>query len=74
MSGIIRNMAGMVGNIRLMKLLNTAVKQHFQTSRPFLTIVIEQDGNASVHSNMDDAAQRIDLLEQTVRSLKQMQN
>lgn len=74
MVGIIRNMAGMIGNNRFMRLVNTAVKQYFQTSRPFIVVVIEQDGNASVHSNMDVAAQRVDLLEQTVRSLKSMQN
>ena len=70
MSGLLVNMVGIVGNSRLLKLLNRAVKEHYQTNRPFITIVIEQDGNASVHSNMDVNDQRISLLEQCAASLK----
>jgi hypothetical protein len=64
------NMARIVGNSRLLRLLNRAVKEHYQTNRPFITIVIEQDGNASVHSNMDVNDQRVSLLEQCAASLK----
>lgn len=74
MTRIIQNMAGLIGSERLLRLLNTAVKQNYQVSRPFITIVIEQDGNATVHSNMDVAAERVSLLEQTVTSLKSLQN
>lgn len=70
MSNLLQNMAGMIGNIRFMRLVNTAVKQHYQTSRPFITIVVEQDGNASVHSNMDNAEQRVKLMEECAASLK----
>lgn len=70
MSGLILNMAKIIGNSRLLKLVNRSVKEHYQTNRPFIMIVIEQDGNASVHSNMDVNDQRIDLLEQCARSLR----
>lgn len=68
--GIMQNMRGIIGNSRLLPLLNRAIKQHFQVNRPFITIVIEADGNASVHSNMDNAEQRVSLLEQCAASLK----
>jgi hypothetical protein len=70
MSGILLNAVKIIGNSRLLKLLNRAVKEHYQTNRPFITIVVEQDGNASVHSNMDINDQRISLLEQCAASLK----
>lgn len=70
MSGLLINMARVIGNARLLKLVNRAVKEHYQTNRPFIMVVIEQNGNASVHSNMDINDQRISLLEQTAASLK----
>ncbi len=63
-------MAKIIGNERLLKLVTRAVKQHYDTNRPFIMVVIEQNGNASVHSNMDINDQRISLLEQTAASLK----
>jgi hypothetical protein len=38
-------------------------------NRPFLMIVIEQDGNATVLSNMDSEQQRLKLLESTIMGL-----
>lgn len=61
---------GLIGNERLLKALCFCMKQVLGANRPFVCIVIEQDGNASVHSNMDYAQERIALLEQTTASLK----
>lgn len=70
MSGVILGAVKIIGNSNLLKLLTRALKTHYQCNRPFITIVIEQDGNASLHSNMDINDQRISLLEQCAASLK----
>lgn len=51
------------------KEMNRVVKQHRGKNRPFLTIVVEDDGNATVLSNMDNFSERIKLLEQTAAGL-----
>lgn len=68
MSGVL--LKGLIGNERLLKALCFCLKQVLGSNRPFVCVVIEQDANASVHSNMDVPSERISLLDQTVASLK----
>lgn len=50
--------------------VNRVVKMHRGKSRPFLTIVIEESGDATVLSNMDVHGERLRLLEQVFKKLR----
>jgi hypothetical protein len=69
MAGRIIVGAAIEGQGAFAKDVNRVVKQHRGKNRPFLIIVVEDDGNATVLSNMDNFAQRIQLLEQTAVGL-----
>lgn len=51
------------------KAINKIVKQFRNKNRPFITLVVEEDGNCTVLSNMDHSHERIKLLEQTCLGL-----
>lgn len=59
-----------VGDMRLLRLITKALKEFFMTNRPFVTIVITPMGDAEVHSNMDNQHERIQLVEQTLKTMK----
>jgi hypothetical protein len=63
-------MSKIIGDITLARLLNRAVKERYQQNRPFLTLVIEADGRATVHSNMDVQAQMVELLENAAKAVR----
>lgn len=55
----------------LAKAVNRVVKNFRGKSRPFLMILVEDSGDATVVSNMDVGSQRVRLLEQVAQRLKQ---
>jgi hypothetical protein len=65
-------MPGLIGNAQLLRPLNKAVKEHYQENRPFMVLVINAQGYAEVHSNMDVNQQRIHLLEMITQRLKEV--
>ena len=59
-----------IGDPQLARALNHAIKEVYQTNRAFLTIVIEADGRATIHSNMDRAEERIELTRRAFQTLE----
>jgi hypothetical protein len=51
------------------KAINRVVKEFRGKNRPFLSLVVEDDGQVTVLSNMDNFGERIRLLEQTTIAL-----
>jgi heat shock protein HspQ len=49
--------------------LNRVIKQHRNKNRPFLMLIVEDNGTASVISNMDNERERLQLLKQTIMGL-----
>lgn len=52
------------------KAMNTVVKQFRGKSRPFITLIVEDNGAVSVVSNMDVYSQRVSLLKGTADALR----
>lgn len=52
------------------KAINRVVKQFRGKSRPFLTLLIEENGNVTVLSNMDVHPERIKLLKEVHDKLR----
>ncbi len=53
--------------------LNRVVKEHRNgVNRPFVTLVIEPNGTATILSNMDKQTERIRLLSEVVAGLRNM--
>lgn len=50
--------------------LNRIVKKFRGVSRPFITLVVEDNGHVSVLSNMDRHMEKVALLTETAKSLK----
>lgn len=59
-----------IGHPRLSRQLNQAVKEHFQSNRPFITVVIDLEGEVQVATNMDLGSERVRLLELAVERIK----
>lgn len=52
--------------------LNRIVKKFRGVSRPFVTVLVEDDGKVTILSNMDKLAEKISLLTQTAQSMKKL--
>jgi hypothetical protein len=52
------------------KAINRVVKQFRGKSRPFLTLMVEENGNVTVLSNMDVHSERIKLLKEVHDKLR----
>jgi hypothetical protein len=53
--------------------LNRIVKKFRGVNRPFVTLIVEDNGHVTVLSNMDKHAEKVSLLSQTAASLKKAQ-
>jgi hypothetical protein len=60
------------GHPSFLRLLSLAVKSMYHKNRPFICVVIEEGGNASVHSNMDVPAERVKLMHLTLDHCQRM--
>jgi heat shock protein HspQ len=65
--GIILNVTPEAPN--LARELNRVVKKHRNKNRPFLMLIVEDNGTASVVSNMTNEGERLQLLKQTIMGL-----
>lgn len=50
--------------------LNRIVKKFRGVSRPFITVLVEDDGKVTILSNMDKHMEKVALLTETAKALK----
>lgn len=71
MSGrILLNTGNSAGQMRMAVDVNRVVKQHRGKSLPFVTLVVEENGEVSLVSNMDVRSEQIQLLFETAVALR----